>query len=99
MDLIELYMQAFNSLPFYLTTALSGGIFITYISKKIISSSKIRKENKLRHLKLYRSIGEIKETNKEKNNDELTKLTKLFFKINDKKDYLNIIKEIKIPKS
>ena len=39
----------------------------------------------------------IKETNKEKNNDELTKLTKLFFKINDKKDYLNIIKEIKIP--
>ena len=97
MDLIELYMQAFNSLPFYLTTALSGGIFITYISKKVISSSKIRKENKLRHLKLYRSIGEIKETNKEKNNDELTKLTKLFFKINDKKDYLNIIKEIKIP--
>ena len=97
MDLVELYMQAFNSLPFYLTAALNGGIFITYISKQLISSSKIRKENKLRHLKLYRSIGEIKETNKEKNNDELTKLTKLLFKINDRKDYLNIIKEIEIP--
>lgn len=93
MEIIQAYIQALNSLPFYLTAALNGGIFITYISKQLISSSKIRKQNKQRHLKLYRSVGEIKETN----NDELNKIIKLLFKVNDKQDYLNIIKEIKIP--
>ena len=93
MEIIQAYIQALNSLPFYLTAALNSGIFITYISNQINFSIKNRKQNKLRHLKLYRSVGEIKETN----NDELNKIIKLLFKVNDKQDYLNIIKEIKIP--
>lgn len=93
MEIIQASIQALNSLPFYFFAAINSGIFITYINNKLISSIKTRKENKLRHLKLYRNIGEIKE----KSNDELTQIIKLLFKVNDKQDHLNIIKEIKIP--